>query len=148
MNCHKTLFRRILSYKTSVIDSFTHSDVFWKVFLSFCVAALSFPALEHWSKSEFVKIDTTMGAALDSDSLFVLATGFPVPDERWSEICWASSSHTNWTHLRKHFFEITTLLSLDLHCSVSMIFHLLCISKLLGTTDLFLRVEDFRFFWV
>ena len=47
--------------------------------------------------TEFVKIDTTLGATLDSDSSFTSGTRIPVLVEWGCEICWPNSSHQSDT---------------------------------------------------
>ena len=44
---NKELSRRDVSYNTSVIPSFSHPKIFWKVFKFFCVTAPSFPRLPY-----------------------------------------------------------------------------------------------------
>ena len=87
IHCHE-LSRNIVqekpSHKTNVIASFTRSSAFWKAFeLSLCCCT-EFPWAGTLIKSDFVKIDTPVGATLESDSSFTLATAFHVLDEEWS----------------------------------------------------------------
>ena len=77
----KTLSKRNPTYKTYVIASFTHANVFWKVFEFSFLVLHQVSLAGTLTKSDFVKIDTIKGATLHSDSSFTLATRFPVLDE-------------------------------------------------------------------
>ena len=97
--------------------------------------------------SDLVRIDTSEGATLDSESPF----HFSCTMDR--EICNLQCKFLTPTRhcavdteLIDGNDDAKQLLSLDPHCSVSISVHLLCFSKLLETTHWFLWKEDVRFF--
>ena len=69
---------RSLPHKTSVFASFTHSSVFWKMFESFVVLTHQVSCTGTLIEGGCIKIDTTLGATLESDSSFHSATSFHV----------------------------------------------------------------------
>ena len=96
--------------------------------------------------SDLVRIDTSEGATLDSESPF----HFSCTADR--KICNLQSKFLTTTRhcaveteLIDGNDDAKQLLSLDPHCSVSISVHLLCFSKLLETTHWFLWKEDVRF---
>ena len=130
INCHKTLSKRNLSYKTGVIASFIHSNVFWNT---------------------HQKCQDRHNGGCDFRFRFIIHLGHRIPCTGWRMI---------WNLLGKFFTPVrfcsvdneliggNTYAKQQLwRCSVSMFSHLLFFSKLLGSTHLLIWIEDVRSRW-